>query len=1233
LARHIGERMPTAERRERVADGRDGRDGREQASSTQGPSQSIAAWVTAASGLGAALTGLIGALFPGPEQRGRQIAYTLAIVLLVGSACAAYVWKRRRKRIDIPAPLPVATTAALRSLLPFVEGDRLLGRDADVQALVALIDSNDGGFGVLFGESGSGKTSLLRAGLLPRLRQAGYLPIYVSRSGSDPLGRLAASLREPPVSLIADAAKPLGDQVLTALATASASGPASASASAAAKKVVVIFDQFEEFFLSNRRAENRGPFMEWLAAYRALESQKLFVLVSLRDDYFVYLQQLSSVVPEPTSPRHTYGLRNFPAQVATEVLMESLRADGIEVSAELVRAAIQELERDGDVRPPELQIVGTHIKRRRISSLNEYRAIDGAPGIIGSYIKEEIARSPHPQLASLLLRRMCHANGLVRAPNYLTLPDLAAGVLEGDTRTTDDVERILSLLHSARIVDRDDEGAFNLQHDYLAPLVLRATEGLETKHERANRLLNRYLAEYRLDKRIRVPMHLVDLVAGFADPTLLNQHDVATLIKKSRRGALALRLGPVVIVAALVGVPYAVALPRYYFSAIPPHPPSWGTPIVVVKGGHPTLRSLPFTGNVVVETDVRLADFPKDSAALVERIRREEVSGWRLHTAKNYREWQEHLLAFLTPLSRARFSAMLGDPVRTATTLRDEVHKREAACAVARELEVLTLTTPEAMTDDLRARLLSLAMDKSQAAVVRMCAAASLGVVLRHQPQHAAEADAVLLDVATFVGTTIDFRSMENEAKNFADWAAFTLANAHGGPASRRALEEFMKTAMTARGGLLSDHRATSAVLAVAAAEPALVTSEVIENLWRVTSFGTRPAAAAALMRPQAVTGEVLTRLAKHVVPDGPSAARRVDLNVLFDLFRLGIRNSKDASSWLATQLRQIANDTRAAPGSRERATVGLAGLLSLRTPLAAKPYLARSLELATQLPEPMSDTPYAEAAVMLMAFVPPDRLGSGAAQIMEAQLTPYGEDNDRLTSFEWPAPMDEVLAAYAHSRPNGIPPAIIDKLIGVAKDSRVSGRNALAASVLLAIAPFQPEHLAANASEMEKIVVGDSFGGEGYLPDLVTAALARARYAVKTKGRSRDELIPAFIDGLRIPDSAVQRLESAYSLFYAALDDPRHDHAIRQGLQALRDSVQPHERIAAARTLELLEVAKLAASVKNNPAKRSALRRRLEILREAEAPIGPAARVALWRIAAEERARADDFAVVGTNN
>jgi hypothetical protein len=51
------------------------------------------------------------------------------------------------------------------------------GRDADAEELLRLIQLAP--LTVLYGKSGLGKSSLLQAGLFPRLRQAHYLPVYI----------------------------------------------------------------------------------------------------------------------------------------------------------------------------------------------------------------------------------------------------------------------------------------------------------------------------------------------------------------------------------------------------------------------------------------------------------------------------------------------------------------------------------------------------------------------------------------------------------------------------------------------------------------------------------------------------------------------------------------------------------------------------------------------------------------------------------------------------------------------------------------------------------------------------------------------------------------------------------------------------------------------------------------------------------------------------------------------
>ena len=79
---------------------------------------------------------------------------------------------------------PPARKALLRALLPFEDGDHLVGRDTEIQDLVTIVTSSDFRFGVVWGPTGCGKTSILRAGLLPALRQNGfraYLPYETGR--------------------------------------------------------------------------------------------------------------------------------------------------------------------------------------------------------------------------------------------------------------------------------------------------------------------------------------------------------------------------------------------------------------------------------------------------------------------------------------------------------------------------------------------------------------------------------------------------------------------------------------------------------------------------------------------------------------------------------------------------------------------------------------------------------------------------------------------------------------------------------------------------------------------------------------------------------------------------------------------------------------------------------------------------------------------------------------------
>ena len=156
-------------------------------------------------------------------------------------------------------------------LVPFEERDAQLfyGRDELADRLVRRLAERLGGAGILLvaGESGSGKSSLLRAGLLPRLAAgalgpgSGRWPRRVIRPTDSPLRELAMHLAEmagaDPVSVYRSLAAAPGEAPMLAeqaarTATGRGADPGpdrpAGTAADAPPRVVLVVDQFEELF-------------------------------------------------------------------------------------------------------------------------------------------------------------------------------------------------------------------------------------------------------------------------------------------------------------------------------------------------------------------------------------------------------------------------------------------------------------------------------------------------------------------------------------------------------------------------------------------------------------------------------------------------------------------------------------------------------------------------------------------------------------------------------------------------------------------------------------------------------------------------------------------------------------------------------------------------------------------------------------------------------------------------
>jgi tetratricopeptide (TPR) repeat protein len=184
-------------------------------------------------------------------------------------------------------------------LRPFeADEDHLFfGREQEVDDLLRRLRTSR--LIAVVGTSGSGKSSLVRSGLIPSLH-SGFMAsagsswrIAIMRPGEDPIGHLASALSAPQV-LAGPADQPDTNRVLLEVTLRrSTLGLIDAVKHArlpAGENLLIIVDQFEELFRfrASRQSANRDEainFVRILLAAAAQREQPIFIVLTMRSDF------------------------------------------------------------------------------------------------------------------------------------------------------------------------------------------------------------------------------------------------------------------------------------------------------------------------------------------------------------------------------------------------------------------------------------------------------------------------------------------------------------------------------------------------------------------------------------------------------------------------------------------------------------------------------------------------------------------------------------------------------------------------------------------------------------------------------------------------------------------------------------------------------------------------------------------------------------------------------------
>ena len=456
---------------------------------------------------------------------------------------------------------PAAATSPFKFLDAYGAQDSAVffGRDDEIEALYRLLGESR--LVLVYGQSGTGKTSLVQSGLTKKFSPTNWLPITVRR-GDDlgaALGQALAATAITPVAPGATVVEGIRSVFLDHL-----------------RPVFLIFDQFEELYVLGSKAEQATFYTAIKAVLDADVSCRVIVL--LREEYLAALDPFERAVPRLFDKR--LRVEVMTNSNVEKVILGTTQAHGIalEHGADTARLIIDQLDdkRIG-VQLAYLQVYLDHLYRRaarggggtimftdaeiaEAGQLGDIMAgfLDEQEQAIEAALAAQGAAAPPGGIARLL-EEFVSAEGTKQPSTYdqvlARIPSAKPWLQAG-----------LDLLQSSRLL-RQVDGHYELAHDALAGRIAERRSGERKQLLMVEKLVQNRVAEFAQTRTLLNPeeLALVSQAGRLVDPldgSMLLRLDAAAsqFVKQSRSTNRRRRFGRIGLLFAAILVPALLVL-------------------------------------------------------------------------------------------------------------------------------------------------------------------------------------------------------------------------------------------------------------------------------------------------------------------------------------------------------------------------------------------------------------------------------------------------------------------------------------------------------------------------------------------------------------------------------------------------------------------------------------------------------------------------------------------------
>jgi formylglycine-generating enzyme required for sulfatase activity len=384
---------------------------------------------------------------------------------------------------------PTASPQPYKFLYPFAleDADIFKGRDTAIEELSQIVLRDR--LTILHAPSGAGKSSLLHAGLAPHLIRQGRLPVF-ARVYQAPNLAVKRAIAPPSLGpwphLLADLTLP---EFLASVCH---------RLSRQTQELVIILDQFEEFFIFHPLPVNRAPFINTLATCLDDKALPVRFIIALRKDYYSDLAEFQSRIP--TILYNEYRLQPLTRTEAEIAITAPVTQRGLHLTYEpaLIETLLDDLSR-AEIELPHLQIVCTELFERlpphqTTILLSTYEELGRTEGILNGYLGNVLAQLPVGQrtIAKAVLKELVSSEATRRM--------VSRGLLQARLEANpDDLADVLNKLVNARLLHRNEvegESVYDLAHEYLIKEIITWLDQADLAFKQTEELLRREVASW-----------------------------------------------------------------------------------------------------------------------------------------------------------------------------------------------------------------------------------------------------------------------------------------------------------------------------------------------------------------------------------------------------------------------------------------------------------------------------------------------------------------------------------------------------------------------------------------------------------------------------------------------------------------------------------------------------------------------------------------------------------------